>query len=156
MTSAEEDKIWRSIVENYGERALPDPERRAPRPEGALPPDETLADETLAGETSAFDPAPESPPSASDRAADALEEDGPSAQFVPAPVELSRPTAPRAVAWTGVLGVPVAFFLLALLGRTMGGTAALVLLAWFMGSFCYLVWTMPKEPPDPFDDGSRV
>ena len=153
MTSADEDEIWRSIVENYGERALPDPERRGERPERT---ESTEPDAQTPPFEAPFDPQPADEDEQQPAAAEPTDADESDA-FVPPPAPPAPQVAPsRRAAWIAVIGVPVTFVLLALTGRSVSGPMAVLLLTCMVAGFVHLVWTMPKEPRDPFDDGSRV
>ncbi|CAM3632351.1 hypothetical protein NOMA109596_04390 [Nocardioides marinus] len=98
-----DDEAWRSIVENFGERAELDDEHG---------------------------PAPATPP--------------------------EQPARPDPYAWAGVVGSPLLLLVSLLFGIGLPSWVGYLMVAWFVGGFCYLVARMPKEPRDPWDDGSRV
>lgn len=128
---------WRAIVANYGERAEVGPDEYADDDVAALTPETAEP---------AYDP---------DVEPDLYLDDD--ERFVPPPVPpLPRTTPGRFIAWLGALGSPaiVVILLLAQVGvpRLLGWA----LIAAFVGGFGYLVATMPSEPRDPWDDGSRV
>lgn len=130
-----DDDVWRSIVENFGERASLDPEDVAPPAPPARPdpvrweePEEPAA--TYAEDVDAFVP-PEPPP-------------------------LPVPEPDRGIAWIGVIGSPLLLLVSLVLGLDLPDWVGYLMVAWFVGGFCYLVARMPKEPRDPWDDGSRV
>lgn len=179
MTTPEEDEAWRLIVDHYDETAVRD--SRHPAEEGTAPAGDTEArqDEPCddegaprgdagQGRGSAEEtagpvdlPAPAHPadepagPSHTDEAVEPWTD--PDDEFVPPP----GPPAPdvptgRRVAWAAVAGVPVVFFGAALTGRTIPGAVAALLAAALAAAFVYLVVSLPREPRDPWDDGSRV
>lgn len=133
------DDAWRSIVENYGERADLDGEAPdAPEREGlrAVERSDVVIPDIVEPEPAA-EPAEE--------------------RFVPPPPPpLPRPEPRRAVAWTGVFGAPAILLLLLVLGVSLPALLDYALVAWFVGGFVYLVATMPSGPRDPGDDGSRI
>lgn len=146
MTERDEDALWRSIVENYGDRAKlsdeldPGPGPATHAPATAEPYDEVDADADL---------------TAAETVDDSDSEEAP--RFVPpVPPPLPSTTRPRRAAWFGVIGAPILFLLTAFTGGTLGGALALTLIAVFVGSLGYLVLTMPQEPRDPWDNGARV
>ncbi|QCX27150.1 hypothetical protein [Nocardioides jishulii] len=78
-------------------------------------------------------------------------------RFVPP----SPPPAPpmpwrRRAAWVGVFAAPLVFMLATMTNLHLPRWAVTVLLVGLVTGFGYLVLTMPKDPPDPWDDGSRV
>ena len=76
--------------------------------------------------------------------------------FVPPDVQLPRMRPTQVAAWIAALGSPVAFVVAALTGVRLGGLLSVILAGCFIGGFAWLVATMPKEPPSPWDDGARV
>ena len=133
---SEDDAAWRSIVENYGERAELDPAPSGPEPETA---NETAYDDG--------------------READDLDDwdDRDDDQFVPPPPPpLPHPTPLRLAAWLGVFGAPALLLLDMVLALPLPGWLAKGLVAWFVGGFVYLVLHMDRGPRDPWDDGARV
>jgi hypothetical protein len=135
VSSRDEDEAWRQIVANYGD--APSVED-APRPE----PDEDLSEP-------AVEPAPASTP-----ASFAWEDEG---RFVPPPPPpIPRPEPRRGLAWAGLFGAPLVLLVALVLGIYLPGWLSLILVGGFVGGFIYLVSTMPTEPRDPGDDGSRI
>ena len=128
MTSGrEDDDLWRSIVDNYGDRAeLDEPEPESP------------AEPLL----------PAEPPAAYDD-----EEEG---YEPPEPPPLPRLAPPLMAGWAGVLGAPALLVICLLAGVGLAQWFSLLLVAAFIGGFLYLVLQMPREPRDPWDDGSRI
>ena len=124
------EEAWRSIVDNYGERA----ELDEPEPE---PPAEPLLREQ--------------PPTAYE--ADGEDEEG---YVPPEPPPLPHVPTPQLAGWAGVLGAPVLLLVCLLAGIALPGWASLLLVAAFVGGFLFLVLRMPREPRDPWDDGSRL
>lgn len=160
MTRPEEDEAWRSIVENYGERArlddLPtEPEARAPAIEPESPGPESPAPESPAPEAfdasqfPSFDNAwlPPEPEDAGYEVAD---------RFVPPDPPVPIPAPPRLLAWLGVFGAPTLLLICVVLSITLPSPVSFGLVAWFVGGFAYLFWQMPKGPQDPWDNGARV
>ncbi|GGD18424.1 hypothetical protein [Nocardioides daphniae] len=78
-------------------------------------------------------------------------------RFVP-PTPPPAPPMPwrRRAAWIGVFAAPVVFVLAAMTGVYLPRAFIGFLVVGLVAGFGYLVLTMPKEPPDPWDDGSRV
>lgn len=128
------DEVWRSIVDNYGDRAELDettevgPVRPAPEPEA--------------------DPGP---PVARASAYDEEE------RFVPPPPPpLPRPAPRRAIAWAGLFGAPALVLLTLVLQVELPPLLDYLLIGWFVGGFLYLIATMSRTPREPWDDGSRI
>lgn len=143
-----DDDAWRAIVENFGERAELDDER-APEPEE--PP--------RAGDPYAWAVAPEpEEPAELDESAPAYAgaPDDEDAYVPPDPPPLPVPEPDRGIAWLGVVGSPAILLLSLVTGIGFPSWVGYLMVAWFVGGFCYLVARMPKEPRDPWDDGSRV
>ena len=150
--SRDEDVLWRSIVDNYGDRVTLDP-----TPEETT--DEPTGEST--GEPAATQvPAP--PPQSEEQPAEARDwldaYDDPEDHFVPPePERVPTPEPPRLIAWAGVFGVPVVVLVLVVLRVSLPPWASMLCLAWFVGGFGYLVATMRREPPDnDWDDGARL
>jgi len=135
----EDDAAWRSIVENYGERAELDPALPGSDPEAA--------------HESAYDDLDHL------RQVDDLEDwdDPDDDKFVPPPPPpLPHPTPVRLAAWLGVFGAPALLLLDMVLALPLPGWLAKGLVAWFVGGFVYLVFHMDRGPRDPWDNGARV
>jgi hypothetical protein len=131
---SDEDALWRSIIDNYGDRPTID------------------------------EPVIEAPPSLRDLDAPTREvgEPEPSVadpeeHFVPPePPPLPKPPPARLLAWIGLFGVP-AFVLVALVaGLDLAPWMGLILMVWFVGGFVYLVASMRPGPQDDYDDGARL
>lgn len=130
MSRQDEDDVWRSIVENYGDR--PDVEALPPAPEPA--------------------PQPEPRPVAPD---DDLV--GPDEKFVPPePPPLPHPPPVRLAAWLGLFGAPAVLLVALVLSIPLPTWVAYGLVASFVGGFAYLVVHMQRGPRDPGDDGAVV
>ena len=148
--SRDEDLLWRSIVDNYGDRVTLDPTTDEPTGE---PPKEPTEEPTA---TQVPAPSPEEQPA---EARDWLDAYGdPEDHFVPPePERVPTPEPRRLIAWAGVFGVPVAVLVLVVLQVSLPPWASMLCLAWFVGGFGYLVATMRREPPDnDWDDGARL
>ena len=129
MQRDSDDDAWRTIVENYGDRAELAPEEE--------PPAHTWATATAAAATP-------DPTYAEDR-------------FVPPPPPpLPHTTPDRYAAWAGVLGAPVMLVLALLLGLQLPTWLGGLMVVGFVGGFVYLVFQMPRGPRDPGDDGARL
>ncbi len=133
----ETEQEWRSIVENYGDRAEIE--------------DEPPADEKpRVG--SVFD-GPVFNPTYDEVDRSLAADQG----FVaPDPGWQPLPAAPRLAAWIGLLLGPAFLLLPAVLHLSIPGVLVALLLAGFVGGFGFLVWQMPREPREPWDDGSRI
>ncbi len=176
MSTRDEDDAWRAIVENFGDRALLDDAREEPEGEPPLRPSappfraptERNDDRTPPGaardsdsgqRASGFVPfGPQPTPREPDRQEfvpeDVLPDDADT--FVPPDVPLPRMRMSQVIAWIAALGAPVVFVVAALTGLRLGGLLSAVVALCFIGGFAWLVTTMPKEPPGPWDDGARV
>jgi hypothetical protein len=136
----DDDEAWRSIVDNYGDRA-------------EVEPDPPLADEGgNAWVVPAPEPAPEPEHSWDDPYPDS---DWSEDRFVPPPPPpLLVPRRDRLFAWLGVFGSPLILLLCLVLRIDLPELLAYSLVAAFVGGFLYLVWLMPRGPRDPDDDGA--
>ncbi len=144
----DDDAAWRSIVENFGERAELDDE---PRPESTAPPEQPAQPDPYAWAVAAE---PEEPAELAD-ASSAYAEDA-DTYVPPEPPPLPVPEPDRGIAWAGVVGSPLLLLVSLLFDIGLPSWVGYLMVAWFVGGFCYLVARMPKEPRDPWDDGSRV
>ena len=134
----DDDEAWRSIVDNYGERA-------------EVEPDPPVSD---AGSDDWSRPAPEPERSWDEPFPDS---DWSEDRFVPPPPPpLPRPRRDRLIAWLGVFGSPAVLLICLILGIALPELLAYALVAAFVGGFLYLVWLMPRGPRDPDDDGAVV
>jgi hypothetical protein len=143
-----DDDLWRSIVENYGERVELDDD----------PPLDVLHEEL----DRSFDI--EHPgevrhnrrrtdPPEHERRSQPPEEDG----FVPPPPPpLPEVARDRMLAWIGLFGSPTILLVTLVLGISMPPLLGYLLVAGFLGGFGYLVMKMPRGPADPWDDGARI
>ena len=136
MSGQSEDDVWRSIVENYGERPEVEPLAEEPAPD---------------------EPAPEELAPAGRRFAPDDDLHEPDDRFVP-PVPPAFPPPPpaRFAAWLGVFGAPTVLLVALVLGIPLPGWIAYGLVASFVGGFGYLVVHMQRGPRDPGDDGAVV
>jgi hypothetical protein len=156
--SRDEDVLWRSIVDNYGDRVTLDPTPEE-TPEGT--PEEPTGEPT-ATQVPAAPSQPDQQPEQPEQPAEARDwldaYDDPEDHFVPPePERVPTPEPPRLIAWAGVFGVPVVVLVLVVLRVSLPPWASMLCLAWFVGGFGYLVATMRREPPDnDWDDGARL
>ena len=129
---SDEDAIWRSIIDNYGERPTIE------EPEIEVPPSlRDLDRDPGDGEAAEF-------------------EDRPDDHFVPpTPPPVPRPEPPRLLAWVGLFGVPVLVLIALVAHIALPSWLGLGLMAWFVGGFVYLVASMRPRPED-YDDGARL
>ena len=138
MVQRDDDEAWRSIVDNYGERAEVEPDP---------PVSDVGADEWSQS-------APEPEPSWDQTFPDS---DWSEERFVPPPPPpLPRPRRDRLVAWLGVFGSPAILLICLVLGISLPELLAYALVTAFVGGFLYLVWLMPSGPRDPDDDGAVI
>ncbi len=136
MQPRNEDEAWQAIVDNYGERPELDDEESADPPAEPAPAAEVEAD-----------PEPQVPPELTES------EDA----FVPPdPGPFPFPAPDRGLAWLGVFGAPAVLLLTVLLGIRLPEWAGWLMVAAFIGGFCYLVFSMPRTPREPWDDGAEV
>lgn len=144
----DEDELWKEIVENYGDRAtLEDP---------ADPTDTSATGEPvdLPDPVHEPEPRPDPEPEEPQELRDTWEDEG---RFVPEePPRIQMPEPPRLLAWLGVLGMPVLLLVAVIAGQWLPGWISMLMVAWFVGGFIYLVKNMPDEPRDPWDNGARL
>jgi hypothetical protein len=60
----------------------------------------------------------------------------------------------RLAAWFGLFGVPTLALLAIVAGVSLPSPVSLLLIAWFVGGFGYLVATMSRDPDSGWDDGA--
>jgi len=142
-----DERAWRAIVENYGERAELEEPPVAPPP---TPPARPGGDAPFGGrfgDPRSFAEEPD------EVAAPSAEEEG----FVPPPPPpLPRVEPDRLLAWAGVLGSPLVLLSALIFSFGMPDWLGYLLVGGFVGGFLYLVLKMPREPRDPWDDGAQV
>lgn len=137
----DEDALWQEIVDNYGETASVEEAAAGSEEEPALDPQPELY--------VIPEPEPEVPRELRDWDDQERYQPPP-----PAPIPLAEP--PRMLGWLGVFGAPVIALVALVLGHPFRGILAVLLVAWFVGGFIYLIRTMNADPRDPWDDGSRI
>jgi hypothetical protein len=137
-----DEDAWRTIVENYGERAELDDE----------PPAQPVAEpRDDAGLERLFRPLP----GAEDPQAGSY--DDTDDEFVPpTPPPLPKLPPDRLIAWSGLFGSPTVLLVCLVLGVHLAPWLGYLLVASFIGGFVYLVVHMPRGPADPWDDGARL
>jgi hypothetical protein len=74
----------------------------------------------------------------------------------PTPPPLPRTDLITALAWAGVLGTPVLFLLLVLLGQTVSGLPGLAAAGAFVGGFATLILRLRGHDPHDPDNGAVV
>lgn len=137
---ADQDALWRSIVDNYGERhqlddAVPEPPVTPPppaHPEIRVPP--SLRD--------------------LDGPRERVREDAEDHFVPPPPPALPRATPARTLAWLGLFGVPLLVLVAVVTRLTLPSWMGLLLMAWFVGGFVFLVASMRPGPSEDHDDGA--
>ncbi|HEX5861052.1 MAG TPA: hypothetical protein VFY58_04370 [Nocardioides sp.] len=130
MSRQSEDDAWRSIVENYGERAEIEPDAEAEAETKAVEPDQWEDDVDEVVDDERFVPPP--------------------------PPPLPHPPPVRLAAWIGVFGAPAVLLVSMVLALPLPGWLAKGLVAYFAAGFLYLVFHMDRGPRDPWDNGARV
>jgi hypothetical protein len=130
VSGQSEDEVWRSIVENYGERPHVDPLPTEPEPAAAPDVEVRPSPDELWDEEERFVPPP--------------------------PPPLPHPTPVRLAAWSGVFGAPAVLLVALVLGIPLPSLVGYGLVAAFVGGFLYLVIHMQRGPRDPGDDGAVV
>lgn len=135
-TGRSEDEAWRSIVDNYGDRAELDEPGTEPQPE----------------------PQPVSAVATPDPASTDEWDDEPEERFVPpVPPRAPRLPLPRRLAWCAVLGSPLVLVVALLVSFAIPQLVGYGLVTAFVGGFAYLVATMERAASrDPWDDGAQL
>ena len=128
MSSNRDEDAWRQIVEHYGD--VPD--------FGDLPAEDAAVAEPI-------------------HLPDPVDEVPEVEQFVPPdPPPIPRPRGARLFAWLGIVAPPLLLLLGLLLTIRLPSSISTLLVMWFLGGFLYLVYQMPKQRDDPWDDGARL
>lgn len=149
MTGRDDDRTWAELVESFHaspDAAPTDESRRWPAAEDVSDePSITLDQSTMDEAKADGDTAAESP---HDEADD---------HFVPpTPPPIPRGDAISRAAWTGVLGAPALFVLIALLQWTPPGWLTTGLIASFVAGFVTLIARLRGHHPDDPDNGAVV
>lgn len=131
MQRDEDEDAWRSIIENYGDRA-------------------ELEDDPVAPV------APVAPDPVPPAALSVPEEPHPDAFVAPDPPLPPAPTRDRQAAWIGLIGAPILLLILLVASVRIPSLVAYALIAAFVGGFLYLTFHLPRDTEDPFDDGARL
>jgi hypothetical protein len=147
----DEEALWRSIVENYGERPQIGDDPVAPDVSEAPPPVPRVSPGVVRS-WSLPDPAEHADVRENEREERAQEE-----HFVPPePPPLPRGTPARRLAWCGLFLPPVLMVLAVALRWTFPTWASMLMVLAFVGGFVFLVATMPHDGGDGYDDGAVV
>jgi hypothetical protein len=147
VSERDEDALWRSIVENYGDRISLDQSKE--------PTGESTVDASADPGAAPVQPRVQPPAQRDDP--DLLDAwDDPDDHFVPPePPPLPTLDPPRLLAWAGVFGVPMLVIVVSVLQISIPSFVSLLCLAWFVGGFGYLVATMRRDDdPNTRDDGA--
>lgn len=144
----DDDEVWRSIVDNYGER--PDLEDQpGPADDAAAPAAEPTPEDLPGPGRASFDPRWDR----RDPEPDQEQEE----RFVPPPPPpVPTTTKDRTVAWFGIFGAPAILLVTLVLGIRLPEIVNYALVMLFVGGFLYLVVRMNREPRDPGDNGARL
>jgi hypothetical protein len=135
-----DEDAWRAIVENYGDRVELEDEPPVEEPRPVVDPALFVVAEPYVERPRELAPEDD-------------DEDG----FVPPePPPLPKLPPDRLAAWAGLFGSPVVLLVCLVLGISLPHWAAYLLVAAFVGGFGYLVFTMPRDRDDPWDDGARL
>jgi hypothetical protein len=155
VSERDEDALWRSIVENYGDRISLDQSHEPTTDQPNDQPGDQPVDQPVDPGAAAVQPQMQ-PPAQRDEPDLLNAWDDPDDHFVPPePPPLPTPEPPRLLAWAGVFGVPVLVIVVSVLKISVPSFVSLLGLAWFVGGFGYLVATMRRDDdPDPWDDGA--
>jgi hypothetical protein len=136
----DDDRAWRAIVENYGERPqLDEPQAPEPPPYSSAPFGGRFGDLRALGNEDEDEPF--------------VAEEG---FEPPEPPPLPRVAPDRLAAWLGIFGSPAVLLAALVFSIPMPAFVAYLLIAGFVGGFVYLVVKMPRGPRDPWDDGAQV
>ena len=140
----DEEALWRAIVDNYGERPVLDdlPAAEPPAPAVPVAPAPARREEPVELHDDHDDDHGDERGDADDH-------------FVPPPPpRVPRATPARALAWTGLFGVPAIVLVLMVASITLPGWLGLLLMVWFVGGFVFLVASMKPDDRDGYDDGA--
>ena len=74
----------------------------------------------------------------------------------PEPPPLPVVAPDRGLAWAGVFGSPLVLLCTLIFGISIPIWLGYALVLSFVGGFLYLVFRMPREPRDPWDNGAQV
>lgn len=135
----DDDAVWQSIVDNYGDRVLDPADDPATEPARAAAP---VAESQDRDE-------PEDP--------EELDEVAPQDRFVPpTPPPFPRPSPDRLLSWLGVFGAPAVLLFVVVTGLDLPTLIGWFLVGSFVAGFGYLVYTMSSDPREPWDDGAQL
>ena len=129
----ERELEWQQIIDNFGERAVLEPEDEALFEVVEARPQREVEDDEV----------------------ETVDDVHPSEAFVPpTPPPVPRPPADRLLAWLGVFGVPAVVLVCVVAGIGVPTWMGMLMAAAFIGGFGYLVYKMSDEPREPWDDGA--
>jgi hypothetical protein len=144
-----DERAWRAIIDNYGERAEIDEPPTAPP---AASPTTGAPFGGRFGDPRAFP----SLDDAEDPDEPYLGEEPEEGYVPPPPPPLPSVAPDRMAAWIGVIGAPAVLLAVLLFSISIPSWLGYLLIASFVGGFLYLVVKMSREPRDPWDDGAQV
>jgi len=173
VSTKDEEDAWRSIVENYGERARLDDD---PADQAASADDDARSD-LRAREASDAPEAPDAPDAPEavevrpvrpdfvpfEPSDDVVDEPAPHApmhddedRFVPETPPLPYVAPRRLTAWAVLVLAPLVLLVCGAADFYVPTPLRALLVVAPLVAFGYLVATMSKDPRDPWDDGARV
>jgi hypothetical protein len=139
-----DDEAWRSIIENYGDRAqIDDPPPAPPAP--SAPFGGRFGDARDLDNAYGDADEDENDPFYADEGFEP-----------PAPPPLPRVAPDRLAAWFGIFGSPTLLLVALVFSIRLPAVVAFLLVVAFVAGFIYLVAKMPRGPRDPWDDGAQV
>lgn len=150
--SRDDEQVWAELVESF--HSSPDDARHWPAAENVdadAPANEDEAD------TGPGHPRQPAPPVAGLQPIEPQRPPDPEEHFVPPPPPpLPSTDLITRLAWAGVLGTPVVFLVLVVLGQSVPGSVAALGAGAFIGGFVILVSRLRGHDPYDPDDGAVV
>jgi hypothetical protein len=153
-----DERAWRSIIDNYGDRVDIDEPPVAPPPAAPPGPASDVPFGGRFGDARAFGTPAEQvhDEPVHDEHGQDNEDDEEQGYEPPEPPPLPTVAPDRGLAWAGVFGSPVILLTCLILSVSIPAWLGYLLVIGFVGGFLYLVFQMPREPRDPWDDGAQV